>query len=477
MFERLGEETSLYKCPKCKRKDFQISELSSESLFLQRIHVTLHLNYQPFVCKVSEVVGGRKMVCNEAFIGQNFLKTHLKSEHKLTPNEREISKYSEFHSIPKVQHLIDSTLKKLTPNTKDQSVNLLPGLISSTPTRSREIGENSALNKRPRTEPDLRSETRVGSGQQFIRHSFNNKNCNDKLGPLLEPVSATHRNPTIIDPPQLAPANSISPIVSLNQLTYNQTNIPNTKQVPDESGKGRVKGSEPDSVPNKSEPHVPSVNTGGSGQQSIRQSIDNENSNDKLCHPLLEVVSINNRNYTIIDPPQLAPVSDISPIVLLDQLIYNQTIIPNTEQFPDERGRAGLKGSTSKINNHSNNKGRTTRQSSCFTNKKFIEEGEQVYDIEKILDKRTRKGGVEYYIKWKGYNEKDNTWEPVENLFCADLIAEFHEQRKKKPEEESKPRDFDLGLDAEKIIGSTDVSGELMFLIKWLDFFHVFLVL
>jgi len=132
------------------------------------------------------------------------------------------------------------------------------------------------------------------------------------------------------------------------------------------------------------------------------------------------------------------------------------------------------------------------------------EEEEEEYVVEKILDKRTRSGRVEYYLKWKGYNEEDNTWEPVENLDCPDLIAEFEEQRKKKKQEnkvkelekekekektsvkkksvanesekkkkknevESKPRGFDRGLEPEKIIGATDASGELMFLIKWKD--------
>lgn len=118
------------------------------------------------------------------------------------------------------------------------------------------------------------------------------------------------------------------------------------------------------------------------------------------------------------------------------------------------------------------------------------------YSVEKILDKRVKGGKVEYFLKWKGYPDEENTWEPVENLDCPALIAEFEESYKKKQEESSNKRKrqtvttsapitstpipkkakierssenkgFERGLEAEKIVGATEIDGVLQFLIKW----------
>eukprot|EP00257_Ricinus_communis_P018941 XP_015577781.1 chromo domain-containing protein LHP1 isoform X2 [Ricinus communis] len=53
---------------------------------------------------------------------------------------------------------------------------------------------------------------------------------------------------------------------------------------------------------------------------------------------------------------------------------------------------------------------------------------EGFFEIEAIRRKRVRKGQLQYLIKWRGWPEAANTWEPLENLqSCSDVIDAFEE--------------------------------------------------
>lgn len=53
------------------------------------------------------------------------------------------------------------------------------------------------------------------------------------------------------------------------------------------------------------------------------------------------------------------------------------------------------------------------------------EESPDTFEVEAIKGIREVNSKKEYYIKWKGYPNSDNTWEPEENLNCADAIADY----------------------------------------------------
>jgi hypothetical protein len=54
-------------------------------------------------------------------------------------------------------------------------------------------------------------------------------------------------------------------------------------------------------------------------------------------------------------------------------------------------------------------------------------EGEEEYEVEKILDGRMAGKKKTYYVKWKGWEEVHNTWEPIDNLGNAqEAINHFH---------------------------------------------------
>ena len=55
-------------------------------------------------------------------------------------------------------------------------------------------------------------------------------------------------------------------------------------------------------------------------------------------------------------------------------------------------------------------------------------EGEEEYEVEKIVNHRHsgRSQTLQYLIKWKGYPEANNTWEPADQVHALELIKAYH---------------------------------------------------
>ncbi|XP_071946340.1 uncharacterized protein [Antedon mediterranea] len=66
-------------------------------------------------------------------------------------------------------------------------------------------------------------------------------------------------------------------------------------------------------------------------------------------------------------------------------------------------------------------------------------EQDQVFAAEAILQKRFRKGNAEFLVKWKGWSNKHNTWEP-ENNILDDRLLRFFEQRQRNRGFSTEPR-------------------------------------
>ena len=67
-------------------------------------------------------------------------------------------------------------------------------------------------------------------------------------------------------------------------------------------------------------------------------------------------------------------------------------------------------------------------------------EGEQEFEVEKILDAQPRGRGrkMHFLVKWKGYPTSNNSWEPRENLHTDRLITEYNKKKQRQAEPKRK---------------------------------------
>ena len=57
--------------------------------------------------------------------------------------------------------------------------------------------------------------------------------------------------------------------------------------------------------------------------------------------------------------------------------------------------------------------------------------GPNVYEVERILEQRVKKPGgkLEYYIKWLGYDDSHNSWEPQSNILDPKLLTAWKQSQ------------------------------------------------
>jgi len=68
--------------------------------------------------------------------------------------------------------------------------------------------------------------------------------------------------------------------------------------------------------------------------------------------------------------------------------------------------------------------------------KPVIIEGEEEFEVEKILNKRMVRGKEKFLVRWKGYTAEGDTWESRENLEnMEELVEEFEREYREEAEE------------------------------------------
>ncbi|KRZ70740.1 Chromobox -like protein 3, partial [Trichinella papuae] len=105
-------------------------------------------------------------------------------------------------------------------------------------------------------------------------------------------------------------------------------------------------------------------------------------------------------------------------------------------------------------------------------------------EIEEVVDRKVINKKVNYLVKYVDYPFCDKDWVPAESLKCISLIAEFESKRTtldrtvsaQSSSKVTKPRKgqetlqslIDRGYVPDKIIDSVDLTGEVMYLVKFL---------
>ena len=56
----------------------------------------------------------------------------------------------------------------------------------------------------------------------------------------------------------------------------------------------------------------------------------------------------------------------------------------------------------------------------------MLVDGQEEYEVEKVLNSKLVCQHLHYVVKWKGYPNVDNSWIPVDNVHSPILLDNFH---------------------------------------------------
>jgi len=84
-------------------------------------------------------------------------------------------------------------------------------------------------------------------------------------------------------------------------------------------------------------------------------------------------------------------------------------------------------------------------------------EGEEEWEVEKIMNKRRVRGRDKYLVRWKGCTAEEDTWESRENLKNArDLVEEYEKKYGREKEEEIRRQE----MEKEKNVFNRELPGK-----------------
>jgi hypothetical protein len=65
------------------------------------------------------------------------------------------------------------------------------------------------------------------------------------------------------------------------------------------------------------------------------------------------------------------------------------------------------------------------------------------WTVESIIDRRKIRGKLQYKVKWKGFNDSSNSWEPIENLVNAAELVSAYDYNNPDPNQSTVPSESD----------------------------------